>query len=210
MFIPRAIIILTVLCAITIFAFHLFPLTGLSSEPVESGEQNPENNSIYYLLRKDIKSMNNTIRSLDRRISVLENKRRKEGDSEVHAANTSNEKSEHISLFKYAKLGKEESRNEQIRLDEQMMAEDIDPEWARNFESQIVDVLMSDKYKDTHLLQVSCRSTICKIEMAHKDEKERNRVEDALPFQLPDHDRTDIYHSQGEEGTLMSVLYVTR
>ncbi len=89
-----------------------------------------------------------------------------------------------------------------------LAAEPVDARWAPATERLIADTLGKPEFKGSKLLASTCRSTLCRFEVGHDDEKARRRFSSSLPNRLPSLPSGSMRNAEGSDPR--TIVYVAR
>jgi hypothetical protein len=105
----------------------------------------------------------------------------------------------------------ERAMSEGQRMDDRLLAEARDPEWASEYEQTLrraTESSLSDRDAES-LAKVECRSTICRLEVRHPDGAHEEAFQTRFRTEVPD----VIYRSsrlQNQDGSTSSLLHIIR
>jgi len=95
-----------------------------------------------------------------------------------------------------------------LRLENRLDSEHAEPSWARQVESQIVDVLRSPELGGSRLVETVCRSTVCRVTVQHDSPKVKRGLAAAVsgkpPFDGP------VLYAPADPGATQTTLFVGR
>jgi hypothetical protein len=89
-----------------------------------------------------------------------------------------------------------------------LAGEPLDPGWAPATERLIADTLGKPEFKGSKLLSATCRSTLCRFEVGHQDERARRRFSSTLPNRLPSLPSGSMRNAEGND--TRTIVYVAR
>lgn len=89
--------------------------------------------------------------------------------------------------------------------------ETTDTNWSIATIDLINQVLMRDELKQTQVVDMTCRSTLCRLEIVHPDQEAAGNFESTLPLQVGQALPEISYHHQTlNDGGVSTVLYMAR
>jgi hypothetical protein len=89
-----------------------------------------------------------------------------------------------------------------------LAAEPVDRSWAPATERLIADTLGKPVFKGSKLIDASCRSTLCRLEVGHDTELSRQRFASVLPTRLPSMPSGSMRNAEGPDRK--TIVYVAR
>ena len=95
-------------------------------------------------------------------------------------------------------------------LQEILDIETVDKDWAFGTEKKIEDVLQSDLFQGTNLLDMQCRSTICKFEVEHDSEESRKVFAEQFPIKGPENQQFSMESDEDADSGLKSKCFLVR
>ena len=87
-------------------------------------------------------------------------------------------------------------------------AESVDRQWGPATERLIADAIARPLFKGTRLLDATCHSTLCRLEVAHDTEADRRRFASTLPSRLPSLPSGSMRNAEGSDRK--TIVYVAR
>ena len=98
-----------------------------------------------------------------------------------------------------------------VALAGQLVSEEYDSDWAGNFQADLNQGLKSDSFKGTHLSDVECKSSLCRITLAHDNSETEEQFFEHM-LELPVMANTQAYYQRESngDGSASLVLYVAR
>jgi hypothetical protein len=106
----------------------------------------------------------------------------------------------------------EQRHSEQMQVIERsFQLESIDTKWSTATTDLIGQVLGRDELKQTQVVGMECRSTLCRLEIMHPDRDAAGKFEFLFPIQvagaLP---QMSYDHQQFDDGSIRTVIYMAR
>jgi hypothetical protein len=95
-----------------------------------------------------------------------------------------------------------------LRLENRLDSEHAEPSWAKQVESQIVDLLRSPELGGSRLVETVCRSTVCRVTVQH-DSPEVKRGLAAAVTGKPPFDGPVLYVPSDSDAT-QTTMFVGR
>ena len=106
---------------------------------------------------------------------------------------------------------KERSAKWEQANDTEFSAQAVDPRWANQADDLIKQAFTSDELQNTIPMAMECRSTLCRVEVVHKDASERSWFEHHLPSLVADLLPSIAMHTtEHSDGSSVSVVYLAR
>lgn len=96
-------------------------------------------------------------------------------------------------------------------LEVQLAGEEFDPDWAVNFQVELTQGLKSDSFAGTNHTDVECKSSLCRVTLAHDNTESEERFFEHM-LELPILSNTEAYFQReiNNDGSTSLVLYVAR
>jgi hypothetical protein len=89
-----------------------------------------------------------------------------------------------------------------------LAAEPLDHSWGPATERLIATTLEKPAFKGSKLVEATCRSTLCRLEVRHETEGDRRKFSSALPTRLPSLPSGSMRNAEGPERK--TIVYVAR
>lgn len=89
-----------------------------------------------------------------------------------------------------------------------LAAEPVDRSWGPATERLITDTIKKPAFKGTRLLEATCRSTLCRLEVSHETEADRRKFSSTLPTRLPTLPSGSMRNAEGPDRK--TIIYVAR
>jgi hypothetical protein len=89
-----------------------------------------------------------------------------------------------------------------------LAAEPVDRSWAPATERLIADTMNRPVFKGSKLLDATCHSTLCRLEVGHDSEADRRRFSSVLPTRLPSMPSGSMRNAEGPGRK--TIVYVAR
>ena len=86
--------------------------------------------------------------------------------------------------------------------------EPVDEKWARETEAKIDETAKLEQFAGTEMLEASCRSTVCKLIVRHKDERSLATFVERFDFFGPP-SQESWHHTTGDETEGFTTTYYT-
>lgn len=98
-----------------------------------------------------------------------------------------------------------------VTLAGQLASEEYDSDWAGNFQADLDQGLKSDSFTGTHLSDVECKSSLCRVTLAHDNSETEDQFFEHM-LELPVMANTQAYYQRENngDGSTSLVLYVAR
>ena len=99
----------------------------------------------------------------------------------------------------------------QASIESRFQNETIDVAWAQDSSNAIDDVLDNEALKNTDVIEHSCRTTLCRLEVQHQDQRDLAGFEVFLPLQVGERfTELSMQHKTGSDGEVSTVIYLAR
>ncbi len=96
-------------------------------------------------------------------------------------------------------------------IDSGFMSEIIDPAWASQSSASIYQVLETDEFANTSMIDMECRATLCRIEVEHDDNESAERFALGFPMGVSESfSKLTSHQSENEDGSSNTVIYAIR
>lgn len=95
-------------------------------------------------------------------------------------------------------------------LDTHIAEEPVDAAWGHSAEASIHDALRAETFAGSSLVRAECRSTLCRVEVAHDDPAAADRFFEQVRFSPPFDRGAGVVTRVGEGASRRTVVYMAR
>lgn len=89
-------------------------------------------------------------------------------------------------------------------------SETLDPQWSNEAVDRITEVFAMEALKESLLINVGCASTLCRLEIGHRNEDSMNRFLDEFPTTLGWQTKLNIQVVDASDEGIATVVYLSR
>ncbi|WP_437633330.1 hypothetical protein [Sorangium sp. So ce854] len=93
-------------------------------------------------------------------------------------------------------------------LEAAVRSESVDPEWSNVMKVRISEFFKTDKATGSSARRIDCRSTLCRVEVAHESIDARKHFVERMPYMIPP--RSTVFGHVDSEEDREIVLYISR